>query len=163
MQYLNEYHTLHAQRKFPGHSLLQWIPRITDMVAEHQSRKLLDYGCGEGRQWTHERAHLAIGVEQPALYDPAVHVFARIPDGVFDGVICTDVLEHVPEDELDGVFADLERLSRQWVFASICCRPSKHMRFSDGSNIHCTLHPMEWWRERMAPHFTKKLVLVESP
>ena len=36
----------------------------------------------------------------PALYDPGVEQFEKMPKGKFDGVYSTDVMEHIPEEEL---------------------------------------------------------------
>lgn len=166
MQFVTQYRGLHAKGLFQGYSLLQHVPQIADLVSEFGSKRLLDYGCGMGRQYTHERAHLALGVQVPVLYDPAVAEWVVKPAGKFDGVICTDVLEHVPEEhlELRTVVEEIAAFATQWAFISVCCRPSKHIRFDDGTNVHVTIHPFEWWREYLGPRFTKaRLVLVESP
>lgn len=164
MKYGQEYLALHKKGLFPGRSMLQYVPEISILVAKFGSKKILDYGCGEGRQWTHERAHNAINIELPTLYDPGTSEWSGRPKGTFDGVICTDVMEHVPEEEVLDVVKDIASLAEQWAFISVCCRPSKHIRFSDGTNVHCTIHPFAWWKELMQPHFTKaRLVLVESP
>jgi hypothetical protein len=172
MRYLAEYRKLHSEHKFPGRSMLQYVPVIADLIAEYGSKKILDYGCGEGTQWSHERAHNALGIDIPTLYDPAVPEWSQRPipeDGKFDGVICTDVVEHIPEsgnygNELKAAVEHIASLTGQWAFISVCCRPSKHMRFTDGGNVHCTIHPFEWWQEFMKPHFKYvRLVLVQSP
>jgi SAM-dependent methyltransferase len=164
MKYKKQYEILHGQGKFPGRSMLQYVPQIADLVAEFKSKKHLDYGCGEGRQWSHERAQNVIGIDIPTLYDPFTSAWNARPKDKFDGVICTDVMEHVPEDELKGVVEEIASFAEQWAFISVCCRPSKHMRFEDGTNIHVTIHPFAWWKEYLQPHFTSaRLVLVESP
>lgn len=141
-------------------SLLRWVPDIADLVGEFKSRRLLDYGCGLGWQYTRERAHNAWGTEMPVLYDPAVYGREMRPAGPFDGVICTDVLEHVPEDELDAVLRDIAGFAAQWAFISVCCRPSKHIRLPIGGNVHVTVQPIEWWWARLAPFFDGKVRLV---
>ena len=90
----------------------------------------------------------------PTLYDPAVPEFAAPLFGQFDGVICTDVLEHVPEDELPDVIGDLVRLSRMWCFVSVCCRPARpNKNLPGGRNAHVTIRPQEWWLERLLEAF----------
>lgn len=166
MKYATEYHRLHEKHLFPGRSMLQYVQQLAILVGKYNTKTVLDYGCGEGRQWSHERAHNAIGIEMPALYDPGTADWAARPTGTFDGVICTDVMEHVPEenDELKKTAQDISSFATQWAFISVCCRPSKHIRFQDGTNVHCTIHPFAWWREFLQPHFTTaRLVLVESP
>lgn len=162
---IGEYRKLHALHFFPGMSIAPFLPDITELVAETGAKKILDYGCGEGVQYTRERFHEAWGVDRPALYDPGVARWADKPVDIFDGVICTDVLEHVPEDELDGVIDDLIRMSSMWVFASVCCRPAKR-KFLDGTNVHVTIRPLNWWAGKLARPFGmsgRRLVLRETP
>ena len=63
--------------------------------------------------------------------------------GQFDAVVCTDVLEHVPIEELDGVIADLVGYARLWCFISVCCRRAQagHKRLPGGRNVHVTIRP----------------------
>ena len=63
------------------------------------AKTLLDYGAGQGWQYTEECYHVLWNI-MPTLYDPAVAAFHVKPSQRFDGVICTDVLEHIPEAEL---------------------------------------------------------------
>lgn len=164
MKYLSEYRALHRSESFRGYSILQWVPQIADLVAEHKSVRLLDYGCGLGWQYIRERVHLAMGVEVPHLYDPAVDALSTKPEGTFDGVICTDVMEHVPEEEVDAVVREIAAYAEDWAFVSVCCRPSKHIRFPDGTNVHVTVKPFQWWTRKLQPVFAgRKLVLVETP
>lgn len=160
MKLLNEYRKLHEQGKFPGMSLLPFVPEIAELVVEFKARRLLDYGCGMGRQYTRERAHVVWGVGMPTLYDPAVAQFSVKPVGRFQGVICTDVLEHVPESELDAVVREIAGHAKLWAFISVCCRPSKHIRFEDGRNVHVTVKPFAWWQEYLPPFFASNTRLV---
>lgn len=164
MRLLNQYRKLHEQKKFPGNAVLRFVPEIADLVAEFGSKRLLDYGCGLGWQYTRERIHLAWNTEPPALYDPAVAEHSATLIGRFDGVLCTDVLEHVPEDELQQVIGEIAGFAGQWAFISVCCRPSKHIRLEDGQNVHITIRPFEWWQALLAPHFrgNTRLVLRET-
>lgn len=164
MNLLNEYRKLHKQGKFPGMSLLAFAPEIAELVSEFKSRRLLDYGCGAGFQYTRERVHVLWGVDMPTLYDPAVAGHDVLPNRKFDGVISTDVAEHIPEDELPAYVAAIGGYARKWAFISVCCRPSKHIRFLDGSNVHVTIHSFEWWQDYLKTYFRgdTRLVLRET-
>jgi hypothetical protein len=153
------YRQLHAQGRFPGFSIRAYVSQITELVMASGARNLLDYGCGAGLQYTEECYHVFWNI-MPALYDPAVPKFSRKPVGQFDGVINTDVLEHVPEDELDDVIADLAGYSRLWCFVSVCCRPAKPNKdLPGGINAHVTIKPPDWWREKLGKAFAGKAVL----
>ncbi len=96
------------QKVFRGFSLLPHVEAIKRLIDEHGATTLLDYGSGKGRQYTSvvelgSRACTvpeAWGVEAPACYDPAYSRHSALPAGRFDGVICTDVLEHCPEEDI---------------------------------------------------------------
>lgn len=163
MRYLEQYRRLHAEKKFPGMSMIPFAAEVAELVGEFKSRTILDYGCGLGLQYSRDKIFKLWGNQPPKLYDPAVDLFQVKPSGQFDGVICTDVAEHVPEDELPAFVADLAGYARQWALISVCCRPSKHIRFDDGENVHVTVKPFAWWQEYLAPHFTgARLVLRET-
>ncbi len=147
---IQQYRIMHAEdpRHFPGRSLLPVAWRVYDLVRKHRTVTLLDYGCGQGQQYDRYKVHDWWGVPRPALYDPAVARHAARPEGSFDGVICTDVLEHVPDDEIDGVLADCFGHAHGFVFFSVCCRPAKRS-LPNGANCHVTLREPAWWGERL--------------
>jgi len=86
------------------------------------------------------------GVERIVCFDPAYEPFSRPPQGRFDGVICTDVLEHCPETDLAWIIAELFGFARRFVFASIACHPAVK-RLPNGENAHCTVTPPQFWDE----------------
>ena len=147
------YRELHAKGKFPGYSIRPYLAQITEIVMASGAKTLLDYGSGAGKQYSEECWHVLWNI-MPTLYDPAVVEFDRRPVSQFDGVICTDVLEHIPEDELEGVIADLVGYARLWCFISVCCRPAKPNKdLPDGRNAHVTIRPEEWWLEKLSAAF----------
>lgn len=147
---IEQYRRMHAEdpRHFPGRSVLPVAWRIYDLVRKHQAAALLDYGCGQGEQYESYRVHDWWGVPRPRLYDPAVARYAARPEGRFDGVICTDVLEHVPEFELDAVLAAVFGHARKFAFFTVCCRPARRA-LPNGTNCHVTVREPAWWRDRM--------------
>src|SRR5688500_11294278 len=150
---ISAYAELHRTGRFPGFSIEPYIPKIAKLVRESGARTLLDYGCGQGKQYTEKRWHEAWGI-MPTLYDPAVPPFNVKLISWFDGVICTDVLEHIPEDELSAVITDLVAYARLWCFVSVCCRPAKANKDIPGvGNAHVTIRPPEWWQEKLGAAF----------
>jgi hypothetical protein len=147
------YRELHRKGKFPGFSVGPYVERIGELVRGYGARTLLDYGCGAGKQYTERRWHEAWGGLMPTLYDPGTEMFHVKPTGQFDGVLATDVLEHIPEDELDGVIADLAGYARLWCFVSVCCRPAKKNKDLPCGNAHVTIKSAGWWETRLRPAF----------
>jgi hypothetical protein len=133
---------------FRGFSILQHAKAIRTHFVFAKVKTVLDYGCGRGDQYRSEhRLFKAWGIRwcDMYLYDPAFPQYATLPDRRFDAVICSDVLEHIPEDEVDRFIADLFNHAKKLVWASVCCRPAKKSFPGTEINLHVTLRPLEWW------------------
>lgn len=144
---LDQYKHLHAKGKFPGYSLKLHVGTIGSLIKRTGSESLLDYGCGKGWQYSEMELHHAWGI-MPSLYDPAVPGLHRKPVGRFDGVICTDVMEHIPERNIPATLDEIFGYAEKFVFLSICTRPSKKT-LPDGRNCHLTVRPHEWWLDKI--------------
>lgn len=151
--------------QFRGMSVCNHADAIGKLIHKHGARTLLDYGCGLGRQYTEAGIHLKWGVPMPRLYDPGVTGLERKPDGQFDGVICSDVLEHIPEKMVDAVIAELFDYAGKFVWASVCCRPAK--KWFDPQrktrNLHMTVQPPQWWRARFDAVASADYSLIFTP
>lgn len=120
--------------------------------ATSEKLRVLDYGCGAGMQY--EAPHnlqRKLHIPKPTMYDPGVERYAQKPTGTFDGVICSDVLEHVPEALVGNVLAELFDYAERFVWMSVCCRPAKKS-FPDGTNMHVTVKPETWWKAQVKAH-----------
>ena len=153
---------LPPERTFPGASLLPQAHHIRRLIAQSGSRSILDYGSGKGMQyrpmplkgessWDSVQAYW--GVERIACYDPAYEPFNRLPEERFDGVICTDVLEHCPEQDLPWIVDELFAHAAKFVFASVACHPAVK-RLPNGENAHCTVRPPAFWDELFSKRAT---------
>lgn len=132
---------------FRGLTVMQHEEAIRLLVQRHKARTILDYGAGAGEAWDKPfQLHKRLGVERPTLYDPAFK-HNTLPACQFHGVICSDVLEHVPEAAVPGLISRLFGYAERFVFASVCCRPAGKT-FPDGTNLHVTVRPYGWWAEK---------------
>lgn len=141
------YRAMHERGMFPGHSLKAHVETIRGLIVETGSTSLLDYGCGKGFQYNGLRLHEPWGV-MPSLYDPGVPGIDIKPTGKFDGVICTDVMEHIEESDIDSVLDEIFGYAEKFVFLSICTRPAKKL-LPDGRNCHLTVKPEDWWDAKL--------------
>jgi hypothetical protein len=143
-------------RTFPGKSLPPQAGHIKRLIALTGAHTILDYGSGKGQQYQPlpftdpgGTVHLGIrawwGVEV-RCYDPGYPPYAALPEGKFDGVISTDVLEHCPEEDMPWIVAELFACATRFVFANVACFPARK-RLPNGQNAHCTVRPLKWWRE----------------
>lgn len=168
-QLLSEYVQLHeqgekflalpAEQTFPGLSVMPHAMRLAELAAEHHARTLLDYGAGKGAQYrsplrtpdgrVFESLLELWNVESMTCYDPAFAPFRAVPQGTFHGVICTDVLEHCPEEDAPWILSELFGYAERFLFLNVACYPARK-RLPNGENAHCTIKPTEWWIERLA-------------
>jgi len=167
---LEQYRQMHEQGEpnlgiapedtFPGKSLAPQAGHIRRLIGLTGAATILDYGSGKGLQY---RARGIVdggsgveieypdirsywGVDSVHCYDPAYSPYAQVPQAKFDGVICTDVLEHCPEEDMPWIVAELFSFARRFVFANVACFPAQK-RLPSGDNAHCTIRPPKWWRE----------------
>src|SRR5262249_29661429 len=75
--------------------------------------------------------------------------FNRLPSGKYDGVICTDVLEHCPEDDMTWIVGELFTHARHFLFVNVACYRAK-AHLNNGENAHCTIRDVAWWQEIFA-------------
>lgn len=159
MNIIDQYKQLHETGLwFKGTAIKGHVDAIGRVVKETGSKTLLDYGCGKAIYYRKERIHEKWGVKMPYLYDPGVTEFEKKPVGKFDGVICTDVLEHVENPE--EVISDLIGYAEKFLYLCISVQnspPGKHL--PDGRPFHICVKPKDWWRERINPPKDLKLIL----
>ena len=156
---------------FSGWSILPHVERIKRLIDVHVARSVLDYGSGKGLQYGSLAGNLGTlakrvahiigqggsefqtipeywGLERVVCYDPCYPPFSELPEGQFDGVICTDVLEHCPEEDVGWILQELFSYAGKFVFANIACRKAVK-RLPNGENAHCTVESIGWWSNRI--------------
>ncbi len=147
---------LSADETYPGISLLPHVKRIKDLIDNSGARTILDYGCGKGYQYAPRKIDIPgkgswdsviefWDIDEIFCYDPCHELHNKLPQGKFDGVISTDVLEHCGEDDLPWIVAEMFSFATRFVFASIACYPAM-TTLPNGENAHCTVRPIDWWQ-----------------
>ena len=145
VDYIAEYRRLHQSPSFcKGGAIASHIGAIRELIRKTGAKSVLDYGSGKAL--LSRSTNWGVPV---TYYDPGIPEFDQKPIGQFDGVICTDVLEHVENPEV--VIAEVLGYARKFVFVSVSCQEShpKQPKFSDGSSLHISVHPPQWWRDRI--------------
>ena len=156
-EWIEQYRQYHADQNtnYPGNNLKPQLHHILDLITDMQPETLLDFGCGKGLQYSKWKHHEDMGI-MPSLYDPAVPEYVELPDGPFDGIISTDVMEHIPEEQIPETFDAITRRAEKFVFLAIATAPAIAI-LPNGDNAHCTLKPVEWWVEMYNKHSYKKV------
>jgi 2-polyprenyl-3-methyl-5-hydroxy-6-metoxy-1,4-benzoquinol methylase len=122
-------------------------PYILPHIQSLNPLRVLDYGCGQSKLYEQIEA---LG-PKVSRYDPAIPELANKPQEEFDLVLNIDVMEHLPENEIDGFISEIKNYSKNVIFI-IDTIPAKTF-LPDGQNAHLTVKPPEWWRERLLSHF----------
>ena len=144
-----------GESTFLGYSLTRWILEIKEIIKINKCRSLLDFGCGKGFLYknkfkiNHQEYRNLLDcweLEDVYLYDPGVKEFSVYPVRKFDGLICTDVIEHIPESDVLQFIDNLFKLSNKFIFVVIATIPATKF-FDDGNNIHLCLKTEEEWKK----------------
>ena len=155
-----------AEDMFIGKSIVPHMKYIGEMVTGLKLRTLLDYGCGKAAAY--EKAEVDLpdgrkirglkniwGVDSITFYDPGYAPYRKVPKGRFDGVICTDVLEHCPEADIDWIMDELFGFAEKFLYCTIACYPAEKL-LPNGDNAHETLKNPGWWIDRIADTSAKR-------
>ena len=141
--YTRSYYRLSGHRE---HKVLKNLREITGSY--------LDVGCGRGEviQEARKRGIDAKGCEiVPYLCDGETIVEGGLDglpfeDRAFDYVSCYDVVEHLPEEDVDKAISELLRVTNKVLFVTTNDGPS----VVDGMVLHLTRKPFLWWTEKLS-------------
>lgn len=137
---LNQYQKMHMQ--FYGASAYLYFDQIAKEVIDLNPSSVLDFGCGRSDLVAH---FWKDGGRVIAKYDPAIPQYKEMPERVFDLVLCTDVMEHIPMADVDQILREVKTKSKNAIF-TISMKPAR-AKLPDGRNAHVTLlNASEWSR-----------------
>ena len=159
---------------FSGVQFSAKFPKYLRDRALNQKKALtiLDYGCGLGHAPWRQTKELPNGVwgalrdkiQCIYLYDPAVPHFSKPPMGwKFDVVACADVMEHVPEEHVDEVLANIASFCKPDGVLMFSISGNKAFKsFEDGENLHCTIQDSEWWATKVKNICNRDFVIIHN-
>lgn len=138
------YEKLHKENAGYGSDTCHHFNKISNFIDIHKPQSILDFGCGKGsleRLITKQYPNISVD-----SYDPAIEERRTIPNSSYDMIISTDVLEHLFEDEIEGIFKEMLHLKPKTMYHIICHR-SAHQILEDGTNAHKCVQTPEWWSD----------------
>ena len=120
----------HENKSWAGFDVIKYKDQIKDLVDRYQAKTILDYGCGKGLQYTDPLPYAGEGNLQTFdqwldvtvyKYDPCVPgIDIPPPPGTkFDGVICTQVLHNIPDQDMEWVANLLDSYTEKFCFISL--------------------------------------------
>ena len=159
---IDSYKIIHQEEgKFKGISLSPLVPTLMSIIKQNKCKTLLDYGCGKALPYDKDKCG-EVGLLKPVqelcnielfdLYDPAYEKYAILPDKKYDVVVCTDVLEHIAEQDIDYVLTKIFSCSNKIVFLNVSCQHAlKHFKQGKlkGKNLHVSVFDPSWWMHKI--------------
>lgn len=145
---VDEYAKLHARHRYGAtarHALADMLPHIMAL----KPASLIDFGCGQSNLAFLIAAKA--GIAEIHRYDPAIPEISTLPGKRVELAVNVDVMEHIPDEEIDAVLASIAASAEHVLFV-IDTGPAK-MLLSDGRNAHVSQHGAQWWLARLKPHF----------
>jgi SAM-dependent methyltransferase len=123
---------------------------------------VMDFGCGNGTslEWLQRQGLQALGIDIAENSSSRPDVYYRdlrdrrnmrmIPKS--DYGLCTDLMEHIPTEDIDIVLKHIAQKVVKRVLFGIARLPD---RDGDefGVTLHLTLKDMEWWDRCVLDHF----------
>lgn len=143
---LGQYCEMHS--RFYGATAYLYFDLIAKEVLALNPSSILDYGCGRSDLVAH---FWNDGKRRVEKYDAAISSYETMPDGLFDLVLCTDVMEHILMTDVDQVLHEIRAKSPHALF-TISLRPAR-AKLPDGRNAHVTLLSESEWTRWIASVF----------
>jgi len=163
---LTEATKFHAsnQDNWIGEALAEYKHQIFNLINENNIKTILDYGCGKAKFHSILFNNRKVPGSPMGInitpYDPAVTQFSNKPTGLYDLVLCIDVMEHVQEDKVDEVLKDIFSYSNK-VFLTITCYPAMQV-LPNGKNAHYTIKEPDWWKEKLKPYDGNHITIFQT-
>lgn len=152
---IQNYKQLHTKKNYGLTSSL-YKEHLQACINDIKPKTILEFGCGQStliNTLTYDaRYH---------RYDPAISEHSTIPVKRADFIINTDVLEHIPEQDLGDVLTEMKNISDN-VFFNIATDYANEI-LPNGENAHCTVWPAEKWLSFIQTYFPNSIIAYSKP
>jgi len=114
-----------------------------------QIRSVLDFGAGHGSLGKYVM-ETAVDINCSWFnYDPSHASIELLPEGQFDLIVSSDVLEHVEPEMIDETIQWMKDHANKAMFHHIACDPCS-LILPDGRNAHLITEKLDWWLPKFA-------------
>lgn len=144
---IQQYADIHATKVY-GNTSVKNARFIRPAIKLLRPSSVIDFGCGQSLLIDQ------LGLDYPVetrRYDPAIPAYREKPTGVYDLLINVDVLEHIPEQDLDPIVEEMRSLCKDAIII-VDTIPAK-LILPNGQNAHATIKPKAWWADKLGRHF----------
>jgi hypothetical protein len=153
---ISQYASIHSSKRY-GQGTNDLALHIQTCLLDLKPGTVLEYGCGQSLLYK----NLNLNGARWVRYDPAIPELSVIPIEQADMAINTDVLEHIPETDIDDVLKHIRSFSPN-VFFNISTRPAREI-LPDGTNAHCTVWDADTWLARLQRFFPDATLVHVRP
>lgn len=157
-KYVEFYKKHHANAHY-GSAGFRKVTKVLAALEGVEIKTVLDWGAGAqtlGKALRNARTAWVV-----SSYDPAIPGIDTRPETTFDAVVSTDVLEHIPYEEIDSVIQELVALTGKIGYHHIATFPAS-LRLPDGRDAHLILQPAAWWKERFEANGANVTVATDT-
>tara|TARA_B100000767_G_C19592509_1_gene462096 strand:- start:111 stop:812 length:702 start_codon:yes stop_codon:yes gene_type:complete len=162
---------LPPEKMFANGEYAKEAPRIKRLMAKNDCRSIINFGCGNPdafytHRFVNEEVKITIdggGSKSPVydsvydflgkpyvkMYDPGIKELSFYPDFPAEMVVCTDVLEHIPAQDIPWFLDELFKFTTKVLHVSIHLGPAVTV-LPDGRNAHVCIRPRDWWRQEIS-------------
>lgn len=142
---------------FDGRRLAKHSGAVAALIKSTGAETVLDYGAGKGQGYawlagepeaSPWRSHPDWPGIRVRLYDPGHAPIAELGEEPCDGVISTDVVEHLAPFDAPWVIDQMFSRARRFVYIAAACYPAEAV-LPDGRNAHTIQQPPYWWHMQM--------------
>ncbi len=150
-----------TSRYIPENAKLVYDNGLMDSILKVGYKRVLDVGCGLGQGVASMRNNgiEAYGIDisdkiKQFWEEGNIGQFCQtacadkipFPDNHFDLVVCTEVMEHIPEEEVRTVLKEIKRVGTHFFF-TIAMSRALHKMPHDGSEPHICVKSPAWWKD----------------
>jgi len=160
--HLNGYNLVDGRKRnakdaYDGKSTLAYAPIIKKIIKNEKIENMIDYGCGKGKFYSNGfnlsnkfipplRQYWDIYIK---LYDPCYKKYSEFnKDETFDLTISIDVLEHIPDTDIEWILDRFFSISKKFIFINVACYEAIAL-LPDGKNAHINVQTPSWWSNKI--------------
>ena len=82
-------------------------------------------------------------------------------DNLYDVIGCFDVLEHIPEEDVDFALSELGRVAKHMILLTIAYAPTRRDG-TLGEALHICIHDPGWWTKRIEAATGGKVEMIAN-
>ncbi len=148
----------------------RFVVTLNYLMSIHGVKTILDAGVGKGGFYSLvKNGYDVYGIEPSKVAIEKFHkddnrikkiciqdIPSHFSEELFDVVVCLDVLEHIPPDDIDLTLSSLAFCGKKYLIFSI----ANHQSVWDGLPLHVSIFSFEEWEEKLKKYFN---VLYQTP